>query len=207
MNQMINQMNSLIQPSTHENSVIFYTRVASPMGYLLLLSDGTNLTGLYTDTHLKFKLAAVNDGIDASPTDRVRLEQNDDALPFAMARGQLAEYFAGRRNEFSIPLAPEGSEFQRRVWQELRAIPSGQTISYAELARRVGNPKASRAVGLANGRNPISIVIPCHRVIGSDGSMTGYAGGLAKKEFLLKHELRIMNCLRLSGKPMTEAAK
>jgi methylated-DNA-[protein]-cysteine S-methyltransferase len=189
---MANRMNSLRNPATQDNTVIFYTYVASPMGYLLLMSDGRSLTGLYSDTHARIKFEVEADsGFIASGTDSVRFEQNEEAAPFAMAREQLAEYFAGKRSEFSIPLAPKGTEFQSRVWQELCAIPAGRTISYGELARRVGNPNASRAVGLANGRNPISIVIPCHRVIGSDGSMTGYAGGLPKKEFLLNHELNL----------------
>ena len=101
---------------------------------------------------------------------------------------QTAEYFSGLRKEFDLALAPEGTEFQRRVWKELLRIPHGKTISYGELAMRVGNPKASRAVGAANGQNPISLVIPCHRVIGSDKSLTGYGGGLNVKEALLKHE-------------------
>ncbi len=98
---------------------------------------------------------------------------------------QLRAYFAGALRTFDLPLAPEGTPFQQRVWQELLAIPYGETISYGELARRVGNPRASRAVGLANGSNPISIVIPCHRVIGSSGRLTGYGGGLRNKEWLL----------------------
>lgn len=101
---------------------------------------------------------------------------------------QLEEYFRGKRDRFELPLAPKGTEFQRRVWRELERIPFGTTISYAELAARVGNPKASRAVGAANGRNPIAIVIPCHRVIGADGTLTGYAGGLPIKEALLRRE-------------------
>jgi methylated-DNA-[protein]-cysteine S-methyltransferase len=103
---------------------------------------------------------------------------------------QLREYFAGRRNEFELPLAPEGTEFQRTVWNRLREIPYGETISYGELAKRVGNPKASRAVGAANGQNPIPIVIPCHRVIGSNGKLTGFGGGLPVKEALLALEAK-----------------
>ncbi len=98
---------------------------------------------------------------------------------------QLRAYFAGALRTFDLPLAPEGTPFQQRVWRELLAIPYGETTSYGELARRVGNPRASRAVGLANGSNPISIVIPCHRVIGSSGRLTGYGGGLRNKEWLL----------------------
>ena len=109
-----------------------------------------------------------------------------DAFP--EARQQLLEYFAGERRDFDLPLAPEGSDFQREVWSALRNIPYGTTISYGELARRVGRPAAARAVGAANGRNPIPIVIPCHRVIGKDGSLTGFGGGLQLKERLLELE-------------------
>jgi len=101
------------------------------------------------------------------------------------ARRQLAEYFEGKRRTFDLPLAPDGTAFQRRVWEELCRIPYGDTISYRELAARIGQPTAMRAVGLANGRNPIAIVVPCHRVIGADGSLTGYGGGLDRKRYLL----------------------
>jgi methylated-DNA-[protein]-cysteine S-methyltransferase len=101
---------------------------------------------------------------------------------------QLREYFSGRRTEFELPLAPQGTAFQRGVWRQLQEIPYGETISYGELAKRVGNPKASRAVGAANGQNPIPIVIPCHRVIGSNGKLTGFGGGLPTKEALLALE-------------------
>jgi len=101
---------------------------------------------------------------------------------------QLKEYFAGRRTDFDLPLAPQGTGFQKSVWRQLCDIPYGETISYGELARRVGNPKASRAVGAANGSNPLPIVIPCHRVIGSSGKLTGFGGGLPVKEALLALE-------------------
>ena len=104
------------------------------------------------------------------------------------ARHQLDEYFAGRRKAFDLVLAPDGTVFQQRVWQELCRIPFGTTISYRELAIRIGQPNAMRAVGLANGRNPIAIVVPCHRVIGADGSLTGYGGGLDRKRYLLALE-------------------
>lgn len=104
------------------------------------------------------------------------------------AAAQLAAYFAGERRTFDLPLAPVGTEFQRAVWQALRDIPHGETISYGELARRIGRPRAVRAVGAANGRNPLAIVVPCHRVIGSDGSLTGYGGGLPIKRQLLALE-------------------
>jgi len=104
---------------------------------------------------------------------------------------QVAEFFAGKRQQFDFPLAPEGTAFQKRVWEELVKIPFGETITYGELARRVGNPAASRAVGAANGQNPISLIVPCHRVIGSNGKLTGYGGGLPLKEKLLAWERRI----------------
>ena len=110
--------------------------------------------------------------------------------PVSDALRQLREYFAGKRIEFDLPLAPEGTEFQRNVWRRLQEIPYGETISYGELAKRVGNPKASRAVGAANGQNPIPIVIPCHRVIGANGKLTGFGGGLPTKEALLALEAR-----------------
>jgi methylated-DNA-[protein]-cysteine S-methyltransferase len=101
---------------------------------------------------------------------------------------QISEYFVGSRQEFDLPVTLEGTEFQRRVWQELRSIPFGQTVSYGDLARSIGKPSAVRAVGAANGDNPVSIIVPCHRVIGSDGGLTGYGGGLPRKQWLLKHE-------------------
>jgi methylated-DNA-[protein]-cysteine S-methyltransferase len=111
-----------------------------------------------------------------------------DASAFTEAVEQLQEYFAGKRQRFSLQLAPEGTPFQLRVWQELRNIPYGETISYGELARRIGKPNASRAVGTANGRNPLSIVVPCHRVIGANGTLTGFGGGLENKRTLLALE-------------------
>jgi methylated-DNA-[protein]-cysteine S-methyltransferase len=108
--------------------------------------------------------------------------------PLQKAVGQLTAYFAGNLRSFDLPLRPRGTPFQLAVWQALQDIPYGRTISYGELARRIGNPKASRAVGLANGSNPIAIVVPCHRVIGSNGKLTGYGGGLDNKEILLALE-------------------
>ena len=101
---------------------------------------------------------------------------------------QISEYFAGSRQEFDLPITMEGTEFQRQVWQKLRSIPFGQTVSYGDVARSIGKPSAVRAVGAANGDNPVSIIVPCHRVIGSDGGLTGYGGGLPRKQWLLKHE-------------------
>ena len=153
---------------------MYHSYFESPVGRLLLTGDGTALTGLYTPEHVR---------LPAPAGDR------DDAV-FAEVARQLAEYFAGARTTFELPLAPAGTSFQQRVWQRLQAIPHGETRSYGQLAAELGNPKAVRAVGLANGRNPISIVMPCHRVVGSTGALTGYAGGLPAKQWLLDHERR-----------------
>ena len=147
----------------------------SPIGPLLLLGTGEGLAGVFMEEHRHGPGLAVQTGV------------RDDRA-FTAARSQLEEYFAGARSRFDVPLAADGTEFQKRVWNALTAIPYGTTISYLELARRIGNPKAVRAVGLANGRNPISILVPCHRVVGSDGSLTGYGGGLERKRWLLQHE-------------------
>lgn len=148
----------------------------SPVGSLLLMSDGEHLIGLHTEND-KYKPRLQPDWVE-----------DPEARPFDQARRELDEYFEGRRQVFSLPLRPAGTQFQRRVWQALCEIPFGETISYGELARRVGSPGAARAVGMANSRNPISIVVPCHRVIGADNSLTGYAGGLDRKRALLAHE-------------------
>lgn len=149
----------------------------SPLGDLLALGDGTFLTGLY--------LPNPKHGPGAS-----NHWQRADG-PFAALREQMIEYFAGQRTEFDVPLRMAGTPFQQQVWKELAKIPFGVTISYAELARRIGRPKAVRAVGAANGRNPISIIVPCHRVIGSGGSLVGYGGGLENKRWLLDFEARV----------------
>ncbi len=149
--------------------------VDSPIGRLMLTSDGMALTGLYTEPSRK---AQSTDG----------WAEDAGIKPLAATARQLSEYFAGIRREFDLPLRLQGTEFQTRVWHELLEIPYGVTFSYGQLAKRLGNPNAARAVGLANGRNPISIVVPCHRVIGADGSLTGYGGGLERKCWLLEHE-------------------
>lgn len=153
-----------------------YTIIDSPLGRLLLDTDGVSLTGLYMETP----------DLPSRAAEGFRRDANAGPLPEATR--QLAQYFAGLRQSFDLPLAPPGTEFQRRVWQALLGIPYGATVSYGEQARRIGKPSASRAVGLANGRNPIAIVIPCHRVIGADGGLTGYGGGLPRKRWLLVHE-------------------
>ena len=154
--------------------MIVLTTHESPVGELTLVGDGEAISGLYMTEHRhRPPLPAT--------------ARRDDAA-FAHAREQLDEYFAAERTEFDLPLRMEGSSFQREVWTALRDIRYGETVSYGELARRIGRPDASRAVGLANGRNPISIVVPCHRVIGASGSLTGYGGGIERKRFLLDLE-------------------
>jgi methylated-DNA-[protein]-cysteine S-methyltransferase len=120
-------------------------------------------------------------------------ERPSDAPPLAEARRQLDSYFAGELREFDLPLAPQGSAFQMSVWRELRRIPYGETISYGELARRVGDPTKARAVGAANGSNPLPVIVPCHRVIGADGSLTGFGGGLERKRRLLELEAGVQS--------------
>ena len=126
-----------------------------------------------------------------------REERGALPAPLREAKRQLGEYFDGNRREFDLPLAPVGTPFQHRVWDALRGIPYAETLSYGELAKRVGNPAASRAVGAANGRNPLAIVVPCHRVIGADGSLTGYGGGLSVKAALLDLERRVAGSAQL----------
>lgn len=149
----------------------------SPIGPLTIVAQDGAITALYMDAQ-RHAPGPEAFGHPADPADE----------PFATAAAQLADYFSGRRTDFDLPLALAGTEFQRKVWAGLLAIPYGQTVSYGELARRIGSPAASRAVGLANGKNPVAIVVPCHRVIGADGSMTGYGGGLDRKRFLLTLE-------------------
>jgi methylated-DNA-[protein]-cysteine S-methyltransferase len=153
---------------------LYYQVHPSPIGELLLTSEGETLTGLFMER-------------SSHPPRRGPSWVRDDE-PFREVRDQLDEYFAGDRTAFDLPVAPRGTPFQQRVWAALREIPYGRTASYSEIARRLGSPRAVRAVGGANGRNPISIVIPCHRVISADGSLGGYGGGLGRKEFLLAHE-------------------
>lgn len=150
------------------------TSVASPVGTLTLTASDGYLTAM--------SMNGQRHSPEPAPDSRV------DPAWFTEISGQLDAYFAGTLTQFDIPVRLTGTEFQRRVWSQLQAIPYGETISYGELARRVGNPKASRAVGLANGRNPVTVIVPCHRVIGTNGKLTGYGGGLDRKTWLLEHE-------------------
>ena len=153
---------------------VIYTYSSSPLGELLLTSDGNSLTGLYFPCH--------QDRHRPGPDWRL------DSSQFAEVRRQLDAYFAGQLTEFEVPLATGGTPFEQRVWNALRRIGYGTTVSYRDIARRIGQATACRAVGMANGRNPIPIIIPCHRVIGADGSLTGYGGGLEAKRWLLELE-------------------
>ena len=155
---------------------LYRSAMPSPIGPLLLCGSGTAITAIYMATRRH------PDAIPAS----ARVDEG----PFRVAREQLEAYFAGERREFTLELAPEGSLFRQKVWRALGDIPYGATESYGALAWRIGLPQAARAVGLANGRNPISIVVPCHRVIGKTGALVGYGGGLERKQWLLAHEQR-----------------
>lgn len=155
-----------------------YTEMTSPLGTLLLTAEDGALTGVH---------------FPGQKHDRTRQRdwrRAEDEPVLAKARSQLAEYFEGKRNGFELPLAPRGTPFQQAVWRALLAVPFGATSSYGSIAAEVGRPRAVRAVGAAIGANPIGIVIPCHRVVGADGSLTGYAGGLDRKAKLLALECR-----------------
>ncbi len=152
---------------------IWTTSYASPIGVFKLAATDTGLSGLHFED-------------PRHPVDQTRWIEKRSA--FSETMKQLDQYFSGRRKQFDLKLDLIGTDFQKRVWQQLCAIPFGMTISYGELARRVGAPKAARAVGLANGKNPVAVIVPCHRVIGADGSLTGFGGGLPRKRFLLDLE-------------------
>ena len=151
-----------------------YTIIDSPLGELTLVAHDGALAGLYFAEHTRRPRSSTFGSRDDSG--------------FEAAIEQLGEYFRGERTDFDLPLAPRGDAFQRRVWELLRRIPFGQTRSYGQLATELGDPALARAVGAANARNPISVIVPCHRVVGADGALVGYAGGLARKQFLLDLE-------------------
>ncbi|MFI5981873.1 methylated-DNA--[protein]-cysteine S-methyltransferase [Streptomyces sp. NPDC051555] len=154
-----------------------HTVVDSPYGPLTLVATGGTLSGLYM-TGQRHRPPEESFGVRVAATEE----------PFPAVAAQLTAYFAGERTDFDLPLRLEGTDFQRGVWDQLTRIPYGETWSYGELAAKLGKPNASRAVGLANGKNPIGIIVPCHRVIGASGSMTGYGGGVERKVRLLEFE-------------------
>ena len=157
----------------------YYTIMPSPIDDLLLVSDGDVLTGLYMEQQMSNGKA-------------VGASWKRDPGPFREVEHQLHAYFEGEPTRFDVPIRLQGTDFQRVVWRNCQGLNSGERISYGELARRIGRPGASRAVGLANGRNPIGIIVPCHRVIGASGALTGYGGGLHRKQWLLEHEARLV---------------
>ena len=167
--------------------------IATPVGEMLALldDDGALIALPFVDETPRDVLASREAGADA----RVQW----DAGGATMVARQLLEYFDGRRRTFELKLRPRGSAFQRDVWSALGRIPYGATLSYAEVARMVGRPGAARAVGRANATNPIPIVVPCHRVIGASGALTGYGGGMSRKEFLLAHEGALTGSIALAG--------
>jgi len=156
---------------------VFHASMDSPIGKLVLESDGDAIISIHIESF-------------GEPKHVFPANSAGQLLPACLAfcKIQLEEYFQGSREQFDLPLSPKGTPFQKKVWSELQRIPFGQTISYLELARRLGDPKVIRASGSANGKNPIAIIIPCHRVIGSNGSLVGYAGGLENKKWLLDFE-------------------
>ena len=156
--------------------MIYFTFYESPIQTLRLVSDGRSLLGLYMRSEKHAQISA-QDWIE-----------DETAQPFAVTRQQLSDYFTGALTQFDLPLSPQGTPFQKRVWAALKTIPYGATLSYGELAQQIGQPQAARAVGLANGRNPVSIIVPCHRVVGANGKLTGYGGGVERKQWLLNHE-------------------
>ena len=153
--------------------------IPSPVGQLTLVSQHAQLVAVLweNDRPLRVRLG--------------QLQESGNEPVLLQARQQLAEYFEGQRNQFELPLYMQGTAFQQQVWQALQTIPYGQTRSYSDVAVQIGNPKAVRAVGAANGRNPLSIIVPCHRVIGQQGQLTGFAGGLNAKKYLLALEQQL----------------
>lgn len=165
--------------------LIHFTELSTPLGKIVLTATPRGLSGLYFHDQRWF------------PSDQIRSEWRRDDLPFSEARAWLEEYFQGRVKAFTATLDPQGTSFQHQVWKELLAIPRGETCTYSQIAHRLGSPRAVRAVGAAIGRNPISLIIPCHRVVGVNGSLTGYAGGLVRKQRLLELERLENATLRL----------
>jgi methylated-DNA-[protein]-cysteine S-methyltransferase len=155
-----------------------YTTIDSPIGELLLTGDGHTLSRL--------SMQGGRHPIRIDP----RWQRRDE--PFGDVRRQLHEYFDGTRRSFDVALQMNGNQFELLVWRALREIPYGETVSYGRIATEIGQPGAARAVGLANGRNPVAVIVPCHRVIGADGSLTGYGGGLERKQFLLDLETGVL---------------
>lgn len=167
------------------------TTMPSPIGTLTIVADDDAIVAIRWDTESDDREPDAHNPVDARLGDDVVDVGPGEHAVLDRAVAQLEEYFAGARTEFDLPLAPRGTAFQREAWEALRRIPFGETISYGEQAALLGDRNKSRAVGAANGRNPIPIVVPCHRVVGSNGHLTGFAGGIGIKAWLLDHELRV----------------
>jgi methylated-DNA-[protein]-cysteine S-methyltransferase len=169
--------------------MIYFTDYESPIQTLRLVSNGRSLIGLYMMSE-KHQLTPQSDWVG-----------DESVEPFAQTKQHLTDYFAGSLTQFNLPVQMQGTIFQRRVWEALNTIPYGTTISYGEVAQQIGQPHASRAVGLANGQNPVSIIVPCHRVIGANGKLTGYGGGIERKQWLLNHEclMRMKQAAKIAG--------
>jgi len=162
---------------------LFTTTVETPIGSVVLVASDIGLRALLFGDD------------DEAMRNRHHLngaKQRDDHPVLVTAASQLTEYFAGERQDFEVPLDMVGTDFQREAWKALQSIPYGSTVSYGEQARRIGKPRAVRAIGAANGRNPVGVIVPCHRVVGADGSLTGYGGGLPTKAWLLDHERDVL---------------
>lgn len=174
MDHQIREDNAMPLPT----DTVYFTELDSPIGTLLITGDGEVITGLHMEDQA------------TGPAPGEHWHRDDQC--FHEAREQLLAYFKGNLHRFDLPLASAGTDFQKTVWRALQEISYGATQTYGQLAASIGNRNASRAVGLANGRNPIGIIVPCHRVIGADGSLTGYAGGVERKQWLLAHERAYM---------------
>jgi len=178
---MVMTMSSRAQPRPERSrggGIPSWIEIPSPIGAIRLTASGNAVTGVFMLKH--------KSGPDGFPE-----ADRGESPVLREAAAQLGAYFQGTLRAFDLPLETEGSDFQREVWAELQRIPFGETISYLTLAKRIGDARHVRAVGTANGRNPISIIIPCHRVVGSDGSLVGYGGGLERKRWLLDHEMKV----------------
>jgi len=178
---------------TERTKVMNYSIIKSPIDNLMLVADASALTGVYFA------------GCDHIPAAGSRWTLNAQHPVLRQAAKQLQEYFAGKRENFSLPLRLAGTDFQKKIWREIALIPYGETITYGDLAKRAGAPEAVRAAGTSTGRNPVSIIIPCHRVVGKNGDMCGFAGGLERKQYLLKLETEPRGSLspRTNQRPTT----
>ena len=169
-----------------KNRNTYYCYLESPLGKLKIEEDGESITALHLCIDEANKADEANNSYKDEKSGECSIYNETPLLQ--ETKNQLAEYFAGKRREFDLPISLHGTDFQKKVWKVLRSIPYGETLSYGEVAARIGNPKASRAVGGANNKNPILIIVPCHRVIGADGSLVGFGCGLPAKEYLLALE-------------------